>query len=72
MAVTTLYRPAFLSAKAAVPPLALTTSPSMVPVSVRAAMVAAEVPSYTLLWAVMAAVMAFGVMLARRVPPTSV
>ena len=44
----------------------------MVPVSVRAAMVAAEVPSYTLLWAVMAAVMAFGVMLARRVPPTSV
>ena len=44
------------------PPLALMSSPVMMPVSARAAMVEAVVPSYTRFWAVMVAVMALGVM----------
>ena len=52
VAVTVFPVPKFLSAKVAVPPVRLTSSVPITPVSVRVRIVAAVVPSYTLLSAV--------------------
>ncbi len=63
MPVTVLPLPTFLSENVAVPPVRLTTSGAITPVSERVAMVAAAVPSYTLLLAVKLPVIVSGVML---------
>ena len=67
----TVQVPTFAEAKVAVPPVRLTASvPMIVPASVRVAIVAAVVPSYTLILAVKLGASGSGLM--ARVPATNV
>ena len=64
VSVTVFPVPTFLSLKLAVPPVRLTMSPPIVPLSERVSAVALLLPSYCLLSAVKLPVMCFAVMLA--------